>query len=61
MNKISVEDVASIVEVEGLGYAIGEYIDAEGIDDKALAELWGEAQNALDEVKEYLTPYFKFI
>ncbi len=59
MDKVSVEDIVSIVENEGLGYAVGEYLDAESIKDKTLAKLWGQAQDALDEVEHYLTAYFK--
>lgn len=38
---------------EGLGWALEEY-DASELEDPDLADLWMEAQGAMDEVREYL-------
>jgi hypothetical protein len=53
-NKYTVEQVAEIIESEGLGYAIQEYTPANRIEDPILAGLWAQAQDALDAVEKYV-------
>jgi len=50
----TVEQVASYVDNEGLGYAIQHGLSAERIADPELARLWAEAKTALDGVDSYL-------
>ncbi len=54
MDKVSNEQVVEIIETEGLGYAIGEYLNADNIEDETLATMWEEAQNLLHEIDNYL-------
>jgi hypothetical protein len=49
-----VNDVAGIVEQEGLGYAVQHYLSAERIQDAKLADLWGRAKGLLNEIETYL-------
>jgi hypothetical protein len=48
--KYSIEQVADIVESEGLGYAIQHYMSADSIEDEDLARLWRIAKEALDQI-----------
>ncbi len=44
------QEVAEMVESEGLGYAIDSYISAESIEPGPLREAWREAAQALKRV-----------
>lgn len=55
--KMGLEQVAGIVENEGLGYAVQHYMSGEDIADKKLAKLWDEAKVLLNEIDEILEPY----
>ena len=59
MNKYSRGEVANIVEAEGLGYAVMDYLSSAHIEDVYLAELWQEAYNALTKIDKLLEPYYK--
>ena len=48
------EQVAQIVESEGLGYAIQSYLSPNEIKDKELADLWREAAEIMNEIEAYL-------
>lgn len=48
--KLSNQEVAEVVECEGLGYAIQHYLSADRIEDEDLAELWAEAAALLDDI-----------
>jgi hypothetical protein len=50
----TIEQVGEIVGVEGLGYAIVDYLDASRIEDLELRQLWRDAQNALLKVDDFL-------
>lgn len=52
--KYTVDEVSSIVENEGLGYAVQDYMSSERIEDPKLAKLWEEAKYALDKIDFYL-------
>ncbi len=52
--KLSNEDVWSIVENEGLGYAIQHYMSYNRIADPILAEKWKQAAQLLDEIDTLL-------
>ena len=48
------EEVADIVEQEGLGYAIQFYLDSDKIEDANLRDKWEQAKELLDEIDEDL-------
>lgn len=52
---LSINDVLDIVDKEGLGYAVQDYLDKEEIDDDELYDLWEEAERALNALDRYLT------
>lgn len=52
--KLSKEEVAWVVENEGLDYAICEYMGADSIADSELAEAWEAAKFALKRVVDLL-------
>lgn len=52
--KMKTEDIAYIVESEGLDYAILHYLDADAIEDGALAKLWKQAGHLLEQIEEML-------
>lgn len=54
MTIFSREEVAEIVEQEGLGYAILSYIDGNEIKDGDLSTLWKRAEAVLREIEEIL-------
>ena len=54
MSKYSIEEVADIVENEGLGYAVTDYINYKVIKDEKLAGLWLKAETALYEIQKVL-------
>jgi hypothetical protein len=54
MAKLSVSQVADIVEAEGLGYAIKDYLGAGRIADPELAAMWDEAKDLLIRIEEYI-------
>jgi hypothetical protein len=57
MSKYSVQEVAEIVESEGLGYAITGYLDADKIEDETLRELWKQAADILGKIEKIIEPY----
>ena len=57
MAKKTIEEVASIVDNEGMGYAIMDYMGADSIKDKELSKLWKEAQEVLSKIENILEPY----
>jgi hypothetical protein len=52
--KKSNRQVADIVEMEGLGYAVQNYMSADQIKDQKLAALWKTAKDALDAIEAML-------
>jgi hypothetical protein len=50
----SVSDVGSILEQEGVGYALTCYMDSDNILDPKLAKLWDEAQAAVEALEQYI-------
>lgn len=52
--KMTVEEVASVVDREGLGYALTNYMNADSIADSMLAQAWTQAQQAMARVKDLL-------
>lgn len=51
------EEVAQIVENEGLGYAIQHYMDSSEFEDRELAAMWDEADTLLNKITEKLDQY----
>ncbi len=56
-DKLSTAKVIEIVEAEGLGYAVMDYMGSHRIADEQLAELWARAAMALDALDIYLTKH----
>lgn len=54
MEKVTLEEVAQIIDSEGIGYAITGYLTYDKIADPRLAELWLQAQQVLAEIEEML-------
>jgi hypothetical protein len=52
--KYSLTQVKSIVEQEGIGYAVQSYMGYENIEDERLAFLWKQAKEALDGIEKIL-------
>lgn len=57
MSKYSRQEVADIVENEGLGYAIMDFMGGEHIADPELAALWDQASEILTQIRDILEPY----
>ena len=53
-DKKTVEEVGVIVGIEGLGYAVQDYLSHDSIEDSELAHLWKDASEKLDEIENYL-------
>ena len=54
MEKYSIQTVIDIINSEGLGYAVKDYMSGENIADEKLAKLWDIATNALREIELYI-------
>jgi len=54
---LSVTKVQEIVDNEGIGYAITEYLSSDCIEDEELSRLWQEATAAFLAVELYLEEY----
>lgn len=52
--KYTLEEVADIVQIEGLGYAIQHYMSGESIEDPELAQLWGKCAELMYEIERKL-------
>ena len=50
----SIQEVAMIVQIEGLEYAITEYLSADNIEDVVLKDLWKKAKESIRNVDKYL-------
>jgi hypothetical protein len=59
MLKKTIEEVAHIVEREGLDYAIQSYMSYESIEDEELSNLWKEADILLNKIEFILEPYYE--
>ena len=54
MSKMTDKDLRDVIENEGFGYAVQDYLDPDQIEDKATKELWLDAKEALDKLAEHL-------
>ena len=55
---MTLKEVATIVDYEGLGYAIESYMSKDEIDDPILKEKWNQVAKLLKEIREILPdPY----
>jgi hypothetical protein len=52
--KLSVSEIAHVIESEGLGYAIQSYLSSSQIKDDDLADMWERASDLLKEITEYV-------
>lgn len=52
--KLTNKTVAGIIESEGIGYAIKDYLSPDQIKDPVLAKLWETAREAINAVEEYV-------
>jgi hypothetical protein len=50
----TIEDLYYIVENEGLGYAVADYVNPDTIEDNEMRKLWKEADEALKKVQNVL-------
>ncbi len=57
--KKTIEEVAQIVEQEGLDYAIQHYLHCDSIEDPDLAKAWAAAGAALITVDQMLESYYE--
>jgi hypothetical protein len=55
--KLSDEDVAFKIDMEGIGSCIQDYLSSDRIKNPKLAKLWDEAKEKLDAITELLEPY----
>lgn len=55
--KLSIKQVAEVVEMEGLGYAVTDYLGSGSIEDESLAKAWKEAKTALRKIETIIEPY----
>lgn len=53
--KTTAEDLKIIINGEGIGYAIQNYVGHEDIKDKELARLWKRAKKLLDLIEEKIS------
>ena len=53
-------DVAAIVEDEGIGYAVMDYMDSSDFRDLDLAKLWDNAAKHLNALEAYLKDNSKY-
>lgn len=51
---MTLEEVAVIVDNEGLGYAIAHYMSEDEIDDPILKEKWKQTSKLLKEIEDML-------
>lgn len=56
MPTYNIEEVGEIVEVEGLGYAIQDYMTGASIEDPVLAKKWDECKELMHEIRDILFP-----
>jgi hypothetical protein len=52
--KLTNDQVRDIIEHEGLGYAIADYLPASRIKSKRLAEMWQVAADVMNEIRKEL-------
>lgn len=57
MSKYCLQEVADIVDNEGIGYAITAYMSHKAIEDEELASLWEQADEVLSKIEKILEPY----
>jgi hypothetical protein len=57
VKKYSNQDVADIVQSEGLGYAIESYLSHNQIEDEGLAKLWQDCRAIMSEINRKLDEY----
>lgn len=50
--KRTVEEIADIINAEGLGYAIQHYLSGSNIEDQKLSKMWDEAESLLCRIEE---------
>lgn len=54
MTPYTKEDLRDIVETEGLGYAIMDYVNPKNIEDKDIRVLWETAKDAMEDLADEL-------
>jgi len=50
------DQVADIIEKEGLGFAISDYMSGDAIQDPELAEMWSDCRALMHEIRERVAP-----
>jgi len=56
---MDIREVADIVDSEGLGYAIVDYMNGDEIEDQELRDLWKQASPILARIQEIISPYYQ--
>ncbi|TPF18053.1 hypothetical protein [Priestia megaterium] len=54
IKKKTIEDLYYIVENEGLGYAVADYVNPDTIENDEMRKIWIEADEALKKVQKIL-------
>ena len=52
----TLDDIAAIVDTDGLDYAITDYMKSDDFEDRELAVLWDAAKVLLDQITNTLEP-----
>lgn len=54
MSKYTIKEVGEIIDNEGLGYAIQNYMRGSSIKDPVLAKMWDDCADLLDKITKYV-------
>jgi len=52
--KLTVREIRDVIESEGIGYAIKEYLHSSEISDDKLAKMWKKCADLLNQIEEYV-------
>lgn len=50
-------EVHALIENEGIGYAVQDYLRADRIQDEDLAQMWADARELLNCIEAYLADF----
>lgn len=53
-DKMTVAQVVDVIDSEGLGYAIRDYMSGDFIEDQELAKLWDEARKSIMLIETHI-------
>lgn len=52
--KMTINEVAGVIECEGLGYGVQYYTSGDSIADPVLAQMWDECADMMDAIEAYV-------